>query len=72
MPEPVLTIHVQQRMEQRGISKEQIYTALAHEVRRTPGQPGSIWIYGLVNLGETLKVCISADNARIITAAWPD
>jgi hypothetical protein len=72
MPKPVLTIHVQERMERRGISKEQIYAALAHEVRRTPGQPGSVWVHGLVEGGRTLKVCLSVDNSRIVTAAWPD
>lgn len=72
MLKPVMTDHVRQRMQQRGISEDQIYTALSHEIRRTPGQPGTIWIHGLVGEGEILKVCISVDNAKIVTAAWPD
>ena len=72
MPRPVLTEHVKKRMEQRGITEEDIYTALAHEMFRTPGQPGTIWIHGKVHGGETLKVCLRVDNARIVTAAWPD
>jgi len=35
-------------MAERGIAEEQIYTALAREQRRTPGEPGTIWIHGLV------------------------
>lgn len=72
MPRPVLTGHARERMRQRGISEEQAYTALSREVRRTPGQPGTVWIHGLVDGGETLKVCVSVDNMTIITAAWPD
>jgi hypothetical protein len=59
-------------MQQRGISEDQIYTALAHEARRAPGQPGTIWIHGIVDQGRMLKVCVSVDNKAIITAAWPD
>jgi hypothetical protein len=59
-------------MQQRGISEEEIYAALAHEVRRTPGQPGTIWVHGMVDGGVILKVCVSVDNARVVTAAWPD
>jgi hypothetical protein len=59
-------------MMQRGISEDQIYTALAREIRRTPGQSGTIWVHGMVDGGETLKVCLRLDNAVIITAAWPD
>jgi hypothetical protein len=72
MPKPVLTEHVRQRMELRDISEKQIYAALAHEVRRSPGQPGTIWVHGLVDGGVILKVCVSVDNAVIVTAAWPD
>jgi hypothetical protein len=71
MPRPVLTKHVRERMEERDIAEEQIYAALAHEIRRTPGQPGTVWIHGLVAGGETLKVCVSVDLGKIVTAAWP-
>jgi hypothetical protein len=59
-------------MERRGITEDQIYTALAREVRRTPGEPGTIWVHGLVAGGEILKVCLPVDMSLVITAAWPD
>jgi hypothetical protein len=59
-------------MAERGISEEQIYAALSHEQRRAPGQPGTIWIHGLVSGGRILKVCVGDDESRVITAAWPD
>jgi hypothetical protein len=72
MPRPDLTRHVRERMEARDISDAQIFEALAHEIRRTPGQPGTVWIHGTVAGGETLKVRISVDKTVVITAAWPD
>jgi hypothetical protein len=72
MPEPVLTDHVRKRMAKRGITEEQIRTALRREQRRTPGEPGTIWIHGLVEGGDTLKVCLPTDMSIVITAAWPD
>jgi hypothetical protein len=71
MPRPDLTKHVREQMEARDITEEQIYTALAHETRRTPGQPGTVWIHGLVDGGEILKVCVSVDQSTVVTAAWP-
>jgi hypothetical protein len=65
-------------MAERGIAEEQIYTALAREQRRTPGEPGTIWIHGLVQRDDShresriLKVCVTADRTRINTAAWRD
>lgn len=32
----------------RGITEQQVYTALNREQRRTPGEPGTVWIHGLV------------------------
>jgi hypothetical protein len=72
MPEPILTEHVRKRMASRGITEKQIRTALHREQRSTPGEPGTIWIHGLVDGGDTLKVCVPVDKSRIITAAWPD
>ncbi len=77
-PRPELTDHVRQRMAKRGITEEQIYVALAREQRRTPGEPGTIWIHGIVpgddnyRASRTLKVCVTADRTRIVTAAWRD
>lgn len=74
MPKPVLTDHVKFRMEQRGITERDIYTALAREIRHSPGQPGTVWVHGRVDGGETLKVCIRVNGAKmvVVTAAWPD
>ena len=62
--------HASERMAQRGISEEQVYAALAHEQRRSPGQGGTVWIHGLTDQGP-LNVCVSADQTKVITAAWP-
>ena len=72
MPRPKLTSHARERIAERGISEEQLYAALAHEQRRTPGQPGTIWIHGVVAGGRILKVCVRPNDNLIITAAWPD
>jgi hypothetical protein len=75
---PELTGHVKKRMAKRGITEEQIYTALGREQRRTPGEPGTIWVHGIVPADDIireariLKVCIPTDRSRIITAAWRD
>jgi hypothetical protein len=66
------------RMLKRGITEQQIYTALGREQRRTPGEPGTIWVHGIVPGDATfresriLKVCIPVDRSRIVTAAWRD
>lgn len=49
-----------------------VYTALNREQRRGPGQPGTIWIHGLVDGGRILKVCVTVDMAVVATVAWPD
>ena len=69
---PELTSHARARMALRQISEQQVYDALAREQRRSPGQAGTIWIHGLVDGGEILKVCVTADMSRITTVAWPD
>jgi hypothetical protein len=71
MPKPILTQHVLERLIERDITEEQVDTALAREQYRTPGQAGTIWIHGLVDGGRTLKICVSTDMSRVITAAWP-
>jgi hypothetical protein len=58
-------------MVRRHITEEQIYTALRREQRRTPGDPGTIWIHGLVDGGAILKVCVTIDMSIVITVAWP-
>lgn len=77
-PKPELTSHARKRMAIRGITEEQVYIALAREQRRTPGEPGTIWIHGLVpgddksREARTLKVCVTTDRKVITTAAWRD
>jgi Domain of unknown function (DUF4258) len=71
MPRPVLTRHAREQMDEREVTEEQVYHALAHEIRRTPGLPGTVWIHGLVAGGETLKVCVTVDQSVITTVAWP-
>lgn len=72
MTEPTFTRHARERLAQRGITEEQVLAALRHERRRDAGQPGTLWIYGLIQGGETLKVCVTADMSTVITVAWPD
>ena len=72
MPEPQMTAHARQRARQRGITEEQVREALAHEQRRSPGQPGSFWVFGLVTGGRILKVCLTTDRTWITTVVWPD
>jgi hypothetical protein len=59
-------------MARRNITEQQVYAALAREQRRSPGQPGTIWIHGLVDGGRILKVCVTVDMAVVTTVAWPD
>lgn len=72
MPPRKLTGHPLDRLRQRGFSHEDIESALNREFRRTPGQPGSISIWGYATTGELLKVCVATDDEnRVITAARP-
>jgi hypothetical protein len=57
-------------MRKRKVSEQQVYTALAREQRRTPGDPGTIWIHGLVDGGGILKVCVTTDMSTITTIWW--
>jgi hypothetical protein len=59
-------------MAKRGITEAQVYQALSREQRRTPGDPGTIWIHGLVDGGDILKVCVTTDMLTVITVAWRD
>ncbi|WP_433351718.1 DUF4258 domain-containing protein [Microtetraspora malaysiensis] len=73
MPKPVLTQHVRDRMAQRGISEEEIWTALA----RRRGNPmststGCIWVFGYLPGNRILKVLLTADETTIVTAARPE
>jgi hypothetical protein len=69
--EPVISDHARDRCLQRGITEEDIRSALRREIRRAPGTPGSIWVTGLTDGGRTLKVCLdTAVGDTVITAVW--
>jgi hypothetical protein len=72
VPPRRLTGHAIDRLRQRGISREDIESALNREFRRRPGETGSVWIWGYSTTGATLKVCVATDDeSRVITAVWP-
>ena len=72
MPRRQLTGHALDRLRQRGISRDDIESALNRESRRTPGEPGSVWIWGYDTTGGMLKVCVATDDEnRVITAVRP-
>jgi Domain of unknown function (DUF4258) len=68
-----ITIHGEQRLRQRGISREDVESALNRPTGRvTPGQLGPKWVYGFDVAGDILKVCISTNEPDVvITAARP-
>jgi hypothetical protein len=73
MDEPALTGHAKERMLERGITEEDIRTAL----KRRHGRPtsasfGKIWVFGYSSTGRILKVLLTAEQDVIVTAAWPD
>lgn len=69
-----ITIHGEERLRQRGISREDVESALNRPTGDPrPGQPGSEWVYGFDTAGRILKVCVSTnDRDVVITAARPD
>jgi len=67
------TRHSLERLAQRGITKEDVEYAINHpNGNKTPGQMGSVWVYGHTGSGRILKVCVATDDpTRVITAVWP-
>lgn len=67
------TGHAEQRLKQRGISREDVENALNHPTGRTiPGEMGSVWVFGYDKGGHILKVCVATDDrTRVITAVRP-
>lgn len=67
------TGHAEVRLRERGISREDVESALKRPVSRTmPGQQGSIWVFGYDTNGDILKVCVAVeDHTRVITAVRP-
>ncbi len=69
---PTLTRHARQRMAERRISEHDITSAL-----RRPSSPpraadsGKTWVFGYATGGRILKVLLTADGSKVVTAAWP-
>jgi hypothetical protein len=65
--------HAREKMAERGISEEDVESALSRPSGNpTPGQPGTIWLWGYAAGSRILKVCVPmADHEFVITAAWP-
>jgi hypothetical protein len=66
------TNHALERLEERGISVDDVRFCLARRFG-TPsaGQPGTMWIRGFTEGGRILKVCVRADDSMyVITAVW--
>jgi hypothetical protein len=65
--------HAKDRMEERGVTEEDVRQALNRRTHETPGPLGKIWIWGYATGGRRLKVGVRADDKElVITVAWPD
>jgi hypothetical protein len=66
--------HARKQMAKRAISEQDVESALRRKSGNpTPGQPGTIWIWGIAAGGRRLKVCVpTADQEFVISTAWPD
>ena len=67
-----LTHHAKSRMVQRGITHDDVESAINHPVGPADaGAPGSIWLEGITPGGRRLRMCVDAnDQSIIITVAW--
>jgi hypothetical protein len=70
---PRISRHAQDRMVERGITPEDVASAL----NRRCGQPqagnnGKIVVLGYASRGRILKVVLTPDQEEITTLAWPD
>jgi hypothetical protein len=64
--------HAQERMEERGVTEEDVELALRRQVDVRPGEPGTIWIDGSGTGDRIIPVCVPiADQEFIITVGWP-
>jgi Domain of unknown function (DUF4258) len=66
------TDHAEDRMAERGVTKEDVQQALRRRIRVTPGPPGRLWVWGYAQHGRVLKVGVSShDQEFVTTVAWP-
>jgi hypothetical protein len=67
------TDHAEDRMAERGVTKQDVEQALRRRSRVTPGPPGRLWVWGYARSGRMLKVGVSShDQEFVTTVAWPD
>jgi hypothetical protein len=68
------TNHARKQMAMRHITDADVEAALRRPSGPpTPGEPGTIWKWGIAAGGRILKVCVRTnDQTYVITAAWPD
>lgn len=65
------TRHARERMKDRRVTETDVNAALSREIRRTAGEPGTIWIWGYAG-SRVLKVCRQATEDLVRTVAWGD
>lgn len=65
--------HARRRMEQRGVTEEDVGWALKREVDRHPADNGTVWVHGRPGGNRILKVLVPLDDRNyVITVAWRD
>lgn len=63
--------HARDQMRRRGVTEQQVEQALRRPVGDRPGEPGTIWIHGIVTGGRVLAVCVRLHDWRyVVTVAW--
>ena len=67
----VFTNHARRRMSARGITEQDVATALRRPIGDpSPGEPGKIVIEGHAPGGKILKVCVLATDHETVVSAW--
>ena len=74
MNEPHLPDYARTRMQERGVTEDDVMWALRRTIGAPgPGQPGSVWIEGYASGNRVLRVCVQIDDHNhVITVAWKD
>jgi Domain of unknown function (DUF4258) len=72
MAELTYSTHARERMQERGVSDQDVELALKRPIRTRPGDPGTLWIDGHGTGGRVISVNVqAADKTFIITVGWP-